>query len=255
MIARIAVSALPSSPLRRTLSKNESMLQRAAVAPDTTLRQRYGKAEARRHFIDLEEYGSDPFAELSPNIHVMFAKYGRYRVDKAGTLPWSIAQEASRVGANWRSGACGELVLHSGYLAHYVGDASQPLHTTIHFDCDRTGRGCHARIESAVDHRTREIERSIASEIRPASISSVWSAAIAEIRRSHSLVSRLMSDDRTARRTAPGGPLYTSALFKADAPLFDAQLADAASTLASIWLFEWREAGSPDSCQEPLQVN
>jgi len=248
MIAGLAVSALPASALKDTLAANEHALEADAVAPDTILRDRYGHAESIRHYIDLEMYGADPLSALSPDLSTMLSRYGKYRVDKAGTLPWTIESEAAQVREDWQRGDCAGVVTHSGYLAHYVGDASQPLHTTIRHDCSRAQRGCHARIENAANHRTRDIERSAAPEVRVSTIAGVWPTAIAEISRSHALVGRIIADDRAARTAGGGNSAYADALFAHDSALFSEQIADAASTLASIWLYEWKLAGSPNRC-------
>ncbi len=248
MIASLAVSALPASPLKEALAKNERALESDAVAPDTTLRDRYGHAEAIRHYIDLERYGADPLSALSPDLSTMLSRYGKYRVDKAGTLPWTIESEAALVREDWQRGDCAAAVTHSGYLAHYVGDASQPLHTTIRHDCSRRQRGCHERIENAANHRTRDIERAAAPEVRVTAIAGVWPAAIGEISRSHALVRRIIADDRAARTAGGDNSAYADALFAHDSALFNGQIADAASTLASIWLYEWKQAGSPNVC-------
>jgi hypothetical protein len=41
---------------------------------------------------------------------------------------------------------------------------------------------------------------------------------------------------------------YDRALMDRDLTMVARQVARASSTLASIWLFEWRQAGSPASC-------
>jgi hypothetical protein len=248
MIASLAVSALPASALKDALATKERALEADAVAPDTILRDRYGHAESIRHYIDLEMYGADPVSALSPDLSTMISRYGKYRVDKAGTLPWTIESEAAHVREDWRRGDCAGVVTHSGYLAHYVGDASQPLHTTIRHDCSHAQRGCHQRIENAANHRARDIERAAAPQVRVIAITGVWPAAIAEISRSHALVGRITADDRAARATGGGNSAYADALFAHDPALFSGQIADAASTLASIWLYEWKQAGSPNRC-------
>ena len=248
MIAGLAVSALPASALKDVLAENERTLESDAVAPDTILRDRYGHAESIRHYIDLEMYGADPSSALSPDLSTMLSRYGKYRVDKAGTLPWTIESEAAQVREDWQRGDCAGVVTHSGYLAHYVGDASQPLHTTIRHDCSRAQRGCHERIENAANHRTRDIERAAAPEVRVIAIAGVWPAAIAEISRSHGLVGRITADDRAVRASGRERSAYANALFANDSALFTGQIADAASTLASIWLYEWKQAGSPNRC-------
>ena len=57
-IARLAVEALPPSPLKAILSRNEAALEAHSVEPDSVLKARYGKAEERRHYIDMEVFGS-----------------------------------------------------------------------------------------------------------------------------------------------------------------------------------------------------
>jgi hypothetical protein len=57
LIARLAVAALPSSPLAQAMAANEALLERDAVAPDFDLKRRYGRAEEIRHYIDLETSG------------------------------------------------------------------------------------------------------------------------------------------------------------------------------------------------------
>lgn len=248
MIAALAVNALPASALKTALAANERALESDAVAPDTILRDRYGHAESIRHYIDLEMYGADPISALSPDLSTMLARYGKYRVDKAGTLPWTIESEAALVREEWDRGDCAGVVTHSGYLAHYVGDASQPLHTTIRHDCSRAQRGCHERLENAANHRTRDIECAAAPDVRITAIAGVWPAAIAEISRSHAIVGRITADDRAARAAGGDRSAYADALFAHDSALFTGQIADAASTLASIWLYEWKQAGSPNRC-------
>jgi hypothetical protein len=40
----------------------------------------------------------------------------------------------------------------------------------------------------------------------------------------------------------------------ADSPMIARQVADAASVLASIWLYEWKQAGSPAACGDAPAV-
>ncbi len=66
-IARLAVEALPLSPLKTTLTRDQTALEVHAVEPDSVLKKRYGKAEDRRHYIDSEIFGSDPWSVLDPD--------------------------------------------------------------------------------------------------------------------------------------------------------------------------------------------
>jgi len=242
-IARLAVEALPPSPLKSSLTRNESALE-----PDSVLKDRYGKAEERRHYIDIEKFGGDPWAQLNPNL----ARMPRRTLERAGTLPWTIEEVSAQLESAWRRGDCDAVLTLSGYLAHYLGDASQPLHSTVHFDGYERDRGIHARIEAAVDRSLRELEPIASREIHIDDINDVWTPTIAEIRDAHGLVDEVMRDDRAARDAGDyHGREYQEAVMREDAAMFAHQIARAASVLASVWLYEWHRAGSPAKCARP----
>lgn len=248
-IARIAVGALPPYPLKSALSRNEGALEIHSVEPDSVLKARYGKAEERRHYIDVELFGKDPWSELNPDFSKMRRRFGYRTLERAGTLPWTIEGVSAQLESAWRRGDCDAMLRLSGYLAHYVGDASQPLHSTVHYDGYAGDHGVHARIEGAVDHSLRELEPMAAREIHLEEINDVWAPSIAEIHDANRLIGEVLRDDRAARDAgAYHGREYQRALMDEDAAMFARQIARAASVLASIWLYEWRRAGSPGAC-------
>jgi hypothetical protein len=248
-IARLAVAALRPSPLKTALLRNEALLQDHAVEPDTVLKARFGKAEERRHYIDIENFGNDPWPALNPDLRSMDARFGPRLLDRAGTLPWTIEDVSNALESAWRRGDCDSMLRLSGYLAHYVGDASQPLHTTVKYDGEPADRGIHKRIEAAIDQSLRELEPPASREVHIEDINDVWAPSIAEIRDAHGLIGELTRDDRGARAAGGSDPeQYQRALMQEDAAMFAHQMARAASVLASIWLYEWHRAGSPAGC-------
>jgi hypothetical protein len=250
LIARLAADALPASPLKRTLEQHEADLQEDAVAPDEILRARDGKAEAIRHYIDLEYYGDDPFAALKPDIAAMELEYGAGTLEKSGTLPWTIEEMAQGIQQAWRKRDCAQVIILSGYLAHYVGDATQPLHTTRYYDGYPQDRGMHARLEGAVDRSVGAVEQLARPQVHIVKIDSVWSAAITELRHGNPLVAATIDADRAARAEtgAKRGDDFDRALMRREMSMAAQQVAEAASVLASIWLYEWNQSGSPNSC-------
>jgi hypothetical protein len=250
LIARLAVDALPASPLRMTLAAEENQLQQDAVAPDFELKRLNGHAEAIRHYIDLEDYGPDPFANLNPDIAVMRQRYGEATLERSGTLPWTIEQVASQIQQAWGQGDCHSAETLSGYLAHYIGDASQPLHSTRDYDGLPQDRGIHARLESAADASVNQLESLARPQVRLIPVTSVWEVSIAEIRRANALIPAITQADRAARAATPPDDYhaYDRALMAQEGPLLAAQIADASSVLASVWLYEWKAAGSPSAC-------
>jgi len=235
---------------------NERLVEQHAVEPDSVLKERYGRREDIRHYIDLEVInpdGPEALAELDPDIETMRERFGRGKLNKSGTLPWTIEDKARLFAAAWRKRDCSAMILEGGYLAHYVGDASQPLHSTIHFDGYRRDRGVHARVEKAADDLISKIEPAAAREVRVRDISSVWPAEINEIRGANSLVDQLLAADRKARKDADSRAQYDAELFSDAGTMITGQIADAASVLASIWLYEWKSAASPSACESPLR--
>ncbi len=179
----------------------------------------------------------------------MRRRFGEHKLARAGTLPWTIEAVSDQLEDAWRRNDCEAVIRLSGYLAHYVGDASQPLHSTIKYDGYPRDRGMHARIELAVDHSLGELEPVAHQEIHLEDINDVWTPVIAEIRDANGLVGNVIRDDRAARDAGDySGRDYQRAVMHEDRAMFAHQIARAASVLASIWLYEWHRAGSPSTC-------
>ena len=72
---------------------------------------------------------------------------------------------------------------------------------------------------------------------------------IAELKRAHLEVARTIESDRSISASARRNQdAYDRALAMRDLPFITSQIADGASVLAAIWLFEWRQAGRPQVC-------
>jgi hypothetical protein len=248
-IAYLAVRTLPPSPLKNLFLKNLSRLEYFSDQPDV-IRAKYGdESEKIRHYIDLEYYGADPFDALVPDRNAMNRRFGASALLRSGTLPWTIVDFSNAFEQQWSRGNCDELLRLAGFLAHYVADASQPLHTTIHYDGYEGDRGVHRRIEGAVDDEIGELSRSAERQTHLVEIDSVWQTAIAEIRDSNSHIGELIEADRAARRqSSRSRSAYDDALMSRVRPMIGRQIARAASVLASTWLYEWKRAGSPAGC-------
>jgi Zinc dependent phospholipase C len=247
MITRLAVGALKPGPLKESFAGNLATLEHRSVEPDL-LRAAGDKAAGRRHYIDLEYYGSEPIAALNPSESAMIQRFGARTLMKSGTLPWTIESESEALAGAWRDGDCAAVLRHAGYLSHYVADASQPLHTTVHFDGYAQDRGMHLRLERAADTYVAELEREAAPQVRVEDLDSVWKPVLAELRVSNALVPRVIAADRSARSAARSRRQVGRMLMQDERGWIVNQVALAASVLASIWQFEWQRAGHPSSC-------
>jgi hypothetical protein len=148
MINRLAASTLPADVpgfLRAGIAEIEYLgpepdRWRAPAEPELNA------AQAPEHFLDLE-----PADALGPLPHrrldfeaLVFA--AGERPEKIGLQPWEATEVWERLKAAlraWRTltaagqdarGAEEAAIFYAGWLGHYVGDASQPLHTTIQYN-------------------------------------------------------------------------------------------------------------------------
>ena len=243
-ITHLAIERLPSSPLTDFFLANDQRLREFSVEPDSILKHENGKSERIRHYIDSEYFGADPFDALTPDLAAMEKKFGAATIFRAGTLPWTIDDLSNQLRDAWSRGDCARVLRIAGYLAHYVGDASQPLHSTMLYDGYRRDRGMHARIELAVDHDIDQIGVAASSQTKLIPIDAVWPPTIAEIREANTHVQEFIEADRAARESAD----YDRAFLSRERPLIVSEVASGASTVASIWLLEWHRSGASTKC-------
>ncbi len=248
-IAHLSIEALPPSALKTFFLSNDARLQYFAVEPDRLRDINGDQTEEVRHFINVEYFGSDPFKVIGPDRAAMEKQFGAVTLQRAGTLPWTIEEFSDSLEAAWKRGDCAEVIRLAGFLAHYVGDASQPLHSTIHYDGYQPyDRGVHRRVERAVDYHIAELGESARGEIRVDNINAVWPGAMAEIRDANSHVRELINADRAASSQGRRKSDYDRSLFANSRAMLVGQIARASSFLASVWLYEWKQAGGPSTC-------
>lgn len=215
------------------------------------------------HYIDLENVppgaldASDRFAFIRA-LHR--AGLERPEVD-SGFLPFRIVELYQRLVTGWRAWRAESdprrkswieerIVNDAGILGHYVTDAANPHHTTIHFNgwnADApnpegytTDRGFHARFESRfveahvrqadVDRRVRGGPRSVAGDAR--------AAVLAHVRSTHEQVESLYRLEKEVGFD-PGSPPRPQARdFAAE------RLAAGADMLRTLWWSAWLESAS-----------
>jgi hypothetical protein len=150
IINRLAVSTLPSDVpafLRSETAINE--IEYLGPEPDrwrSPAEPELNAAQAPEHFIDLEPadaLGPLPRRRLDFEAKVFAAGE---RPEKIGLQPWQATEVWERLKAALREyrhlAATGQdtrpvaqaAIFYAGWLGHYAGDASQPLHTTIQYN-------------------------------------------------------------------------------------------------------------------------
>ncbi len=150
MINRLAATTLPDDIpafLRTPAAINE--IEYLGPEPDrwrSPAEAELSAAQAPEHFIDLEladALGPLPRKRLDFEAKVFAAGQ---RPEKVGLQPWEADEVWERLKAAMRqyramkaasqdtSPVEAAIIFYAGWLGHYVGDASQPLHTTVQYN-------------------------------------------------------------------------------------------------------------------------
>ncbi len=252
MAARIAARKLPAEmpPFFRASADQLAYLNPEPDRWRDFQRRAMDEAYKYDHYIDLENV-PDGALEAPDRFSYLRALYeaGLERPERdAGFLPYRILELYQRLVTQWtlwtqappeRRRWIEERIIHdAGVLGHYVTDASQPHHTTIHFNGwnDRTALGApvanpqgyttdntfHRRFESdfvSAHLREEQVAAEATAPVRDVS-ADPWAAVMAHIQASHAQVETLYRLDRDYG-------------FHADAPASDETLGFAAERLAS----------------------
>ena len=261
MAARTAVAALPPEMPAFFLDAGPELVYLNPEPDRWRVREAVEMNEAHRydHYIDIENV---PEGALdAPNRFTylrLLYEAGLERPERdAGLLPFRIVELYQRIESGWRRWRSEDdptrrrwietgIVRDAGVLGHYVTDASNPHHTTIHFDgWDRdapnpegysTERGFHARFEwRFVDaHVTDE---DVLEHMGGAPVEALGTplreAVLAHIMEAHALVGTLYALDRDFGFD-PESPAHPEAVkFAAE------RIASGARMLTVLWWSAW----------------
>lgn len=255
-INQIAIYELPSA-IGPFFYKNRDYLVYHSPRPD--LRRSSDPAEAPRHFIDLEMYGTSIPTRWEDAVR----RYGMDSLQKAGFVPWHIEWVMQRLTLAFQSGQKDSILFYAADLGHYISDAVVPLHTTENYDGQLTNqKGLHSLWESMIP----EIELSnyqLSSTHRAVYLRQPGKEIWKSIRAAHQLVPDLLQKEREVSaqftpeqkyrvqmRNGKESRSYTSAFAKAYAARLgntvNQQLLVATDLLADCWYTCWVNAGKPD---------
>jgi hypothetical protein len=247
-VVEVTIETLPD-PLRGYFRAHRRELGDWVVEPDTVLKERYGRSEAVKHFIDLDLYGSPPFADLPRSYSAAVRRFGRPVVEERGTVPWTIEQEHARLARELRAGEWRAALRAAAYAGHYVADATMPLHAVSDYDGQKSGSpGVHKAVEhDLVDARLDDYRRAMRATMKPARGASYGDDRVFDaLVESFAAAPRLLAADREARAGAPlGSAAYLERLNRKIEKLVAARLARAVELLGALWLSAWDEAGRP----------
>lgn len=259
MIGRVAAEKLPASmpaffraaaPQLAYLNPEPDRWR--ASREDTTLAGAMGPYYAYEHFVDLELVSAGAMAARDRNAFADSLRAAGQNPAVVGALPFRVLELTDRLRREfslWRHAPDSatrsfieqRIINDAGILGHYVSDAANPHHTTIHhngwvgdnpkgYTTDRT---FHGRFESEYV-RTHIAMADFAGLVPPVphTVVPLQDSLRAYLDRSHGQLDRLYTLDKQE----PFGAATTGA----DHKQFTAErMADGARMLRDIWFTAW----------------
>jgi hypothetical protein len=262
MINRLAIDAA-SSRLPEFMNAARDQLIYNAYEPDRWREEGrvspMNTTQAADHFFDSEYWGA--ISTLEPERYAFMEKVAAKKVEliKIGYLPYAILENYGKL-VNafrfWRNAktpqdresARANAVYVAGVLGHYVGDASQPMHMSIHYNgwADNTpnpnnytrDRTLHSRYESAYVDAAIEI-----SVVRPRigpteRLSNVWDSTKRHLSQGFADLIPMYELEKTGEFN-PQQPRAKGTDFIAS------QIARGATMLSNLWHTAWLESAEP----------
>jgi hypothetical protein len=262
LINRLAASSLPAD-VPAFLRSPEAVAEIEYLGPEpdrwrSAAEPELNAAQAPEHFINLEQadaLGPLPHRRLDFEARVFAAGQ---RPEKIGLQPWETTEVWERLKAALREyrqlKAAGQdtrpveqaILFYAGWLGHYVGDGSQPLHTTIQYNGwmgpnphgYTTGHGIHWQFEGPfVDANLRGPE--VRARMTPVRVidGDIFEAYVAYLRHSKTYVEKVYQLDQAGGFTGKG---------TAESREFTAErLAAGASMLRDMIYTAWLESAKP----------
>lgn len=264
-INNAAVFTLPAE-MRVFFYNHADFITEEAVVPDLRKFINGDRTEGPKHFIDLEEYDYTTAAAMPQTLKDAKAAYEDGKWQKSGSLPWQIQEMQAKLTEAFKEKNKTKILYIAGDLAHYIGDATQPLHTTSNYDGQQTNqKGIHSFFESQLPELFGNNYRFNTGEVHY--IKNIAAETWAIIGHSHALKDSLLQTELDVKKRFKGEEydkdaqgnvrknqfgqwVRTKAFARAyhDAlnGMIEHQLCTAVTETASFWYTAWADAGKPD---------
>lgn len=263
-INHAAVFALPAE-MRAFYYNHIDFLTVESTGPDMKRSVYSDKAEGPKHFIDIE--GFDRPLDSLPRTSADKKMYPDSIYQKFGSLPWQIQDMMAKLTKAFKENHKSEILLLSADLAHYLGDAHMPLHTSLNYDGKLTNQpGVHAFWESRLPEQfgnTYNLNTRDAKYIDDVS-KETWRI----IKSTNQLADTLLAIDRKVKANLGGDKLYkkdeqgNTVKSKYNSPIqsdeyakafhdalngmVEEQLKNSITAVADFWYTAWINGGKPD---------
>jgi hypothetical protein len=256
----LAVFLLP--PEMMVLYKPQiNYLSEHSTDPD---KRRYAvKEEAPRHYIDLDRYGSYPFADLPSKWEDAVNKFSEDSLMKHGIVPWHILRMQHRLTGAFREKNFTLIMKYSAEIGHYISDAHVPLHACSNHNGQYTGqKGIHGLWESRIPEMLAENEFDLITgkaKYLNDPVGFIWkkvfesAAASDTVLRTEKELSKSVSEDmkysfeeRSGKIARQYSSYYTRKYNLKLNRMTERRMREAIFAVASFWFTAWVNAGQPD---------
>ena len=258
-VNQLAIYELPKS-LRNFFYLNKDYLVSQAVRAD--LRRNEDSTEDAKHFINLEAFGDSAAWKMPIAWEDALKLYPKDSLLKNGYVPYYIIEIQGRLTNAFRNKQKDSILFYAADLAHYIGDAHVPLHTTLNYDGQLTNqKGMHSLWESMIPeieldqfdlssrHNAtylRHPAQAIWHAIRTAYLQTADLFSIErEISRSFSDSTKFRVQVRRGKEVTSYSTAFASALFQRIGTAVNRQLINSANLVADFWYTSWVDAGKP----------
>jgi hypothetical protein len=216
-------------------------------------------AQAADHFFDSEYWGV--ISTIEPDRYSFMEKVAAKKINlaKIGYLPYAILENYGKL-VNafrfWRNAKTPEdresaranAVYVAGVLGHYAGDASQPMHMSIHYNgwADNTpnpknytrDRGLHSRYEAAYVNAAVDASAVQRKVQPPQRLTNIWASIKQHLMQGFADLEPMYELEKTGEFN-PQEPRTRGTDFIAT------ELARGATMLGSLWYTAWLESAEP----------
>ncbi len=216
-------------------------------------------AQAPDHFFDSEYWG--PIKTIEADRYAFMEKVAQRKIElvRIGYLPYAIVENYGKLVNDfrqWRNAktpgdresARANAAYVAGLMGHYVGDASQPMHMSIHYNgwVDNAAnprnftkdRRLHSRYESAYVNAALSLAAVRPKARAPQRLANVWESIKAHLDLGFGDLEPMYELEKTGEFN-PEQPRAKGTEFIA------AELARAATMLGDLWYTAWIESGEP----------
>ncbi|MBC7850117.1 MAG: hypothetical protein H7Y31_10295 [Chitinophagaceae bacterium] len=259
-INQLSVYQLPKS-MQPFFFSNMDYIVKNSVRADQ--RRNTDSTEAVKHFIDFEYFGDSSAWKMPTDWEGAIKMYSRDSVIAWGYVPFHVVRMKDDLTRAFKNQNADSILFYAADLAHYIGDAHVPLHTTANYDGQLTNqKGLHALWESVVpeidlpafnlstSHRASYISDPSAAIWRAARAGFVLVDAVLAHEKQATAMFTDSTKYRMQLRNGREVRYYTTAFAKEYqkrlGKMVNDRLLASSEMIADFWFTCWQDAGKPN---------